>query len=186
MTSQIQIIRNKFAAHSDLKEHLLEAIDNTFAQSHEAAGSKISNTDYFKAPEPTLYSDLFFRNFVPELTDLARKLGSNEWAVDDIWFQQYLKDDTHHWHTHAKCHFTNVYFLELPDTSLTTEVYDPFDQRILELECNEGDVITFPAWVPHRSAPNPSDQRKTIISFNTSLHITNDNYIIFRDEIEEL
>ena len=37
------------------------------------------------------------------------------------------------------------------------------------VKAKEGDIITFPAFLFHRSKPNISKKRKTIISFNSSI-----------------
>lgn len=180
------VYKTTFKKHNDIKDSLLEAIDQTFAQSHKSENSKISKTDFFKMPEPVAYADIFFRNYAHNITEIAHLNGCNEWQINDVWFQQYLKDDTHHWHTHSKCHFTNVYYLELPNKTMTTQIYDPVEQNYLDIECNEGEVITFPAWLPHRSLPIDTEERKTIISYNISLDITNTRYITIQDDIEEL
>ena len=173
--------------HNDAKHDLLEAIDKTFGQSHASENSKITKTDFFKMPEPTLYADLFFKSNFSNITQIAHLNGCNEWQINDVWFQQYKKNDTYHWHTHPKSHFTNVYYLELPSSEMTTQIYDPIEQKCLDIKCNEGDVITFPAWFPHRSIPLESEERKTIISYNISLEITNtDHMMIIDDDVEEL
>jgi hypothetical protein len=38
-----------------------------------------------------------------------------------------------------------------------------------KLDLNEGDLLTFPAYLYHRSPLNISDNRKTIISFNSDV-----------------
>ena len=37
------------------------------------------------------------------------------------------------------------------------------------VKAKEGDIITFPAFLFHRSKPNTSKKRKTVISFNSSI-----------------
>ena len=78
--------------------------------------------------------------------------------IANSWYQQYSNDSEHIWHRHPEANFTNVYFLELPDKEHRTEIKD------VEYDAEEGDLITFPAAMLHRS--KPSKGRKTIISFN--------------------
>ena len=92
---------------------------------------------------------------------IAFELKSKTCKIDNIWFQQYNKLSSHSWHTHEFAHFTNVYFVELPTKSLATEILD-----IKKLDLNEGDLLTFPAYIYHRSPINLGNKRKTIISFN--------------------
>ena len=78
--------------------------------------------------------------------------------IANSWYQQYSNNSEHLWHRHGQTNFTNVYFLELPDKEHRTEIKD------VEYDAEEGDLITFPAAMLHRS--KPSQGRKTIISFN--------------------
>ena len=120
-------------------------------------------------------NDFFDRS---EMHDILTKIGKDlnlnrfdefEWEVESTWFQQYYDNGSHCWHTHPKCHFTNIYFLELPKTAHKTEVIG-LNNKLYSYEAKEGSLITFPAFLQHRSEPNGSD-RKTIISFNTSYKV---------------
>jgi hypothetical protein len=61
----------------------------------------------------------------------------------------------------------------LPDEHYITEIVGA-DGKICKIHAIEGDIITFPAWMKHRSRPN-GKERKTVISFNSNYEITNDN-----------
>ena len=45
---------------------------------------------------------------------------SKSWRITNAWFQQYEKNSYHEYHNHTQTNFTNVYFLELPDTNFKT------------------------------------------------------------------
>lgn len=180
-----QIYKKTFQKHDDLKDDLLSAIEKTFGQSYDKDGMKISNTDFFKMPEPTLYADLFFKNFVKEISEDAKSNGCDEWQINDVWFSQFKNGDQQKWHCHTKCHYTNIYYLELPHSSLVTQIYNPFENKIFDIECVEGDVISFPSWFAQRSLDNETEDRKTIIGYNISFDIVNDDYILITDDIEE-
>jgi len=94
---------------------------------------------------------------------VCKQLKCQTWEIQNIWFQQYKEGDEHDWHNHPHTQFSNVYFLELPSTNMKTEFATHPDINV-----SEGDVITFPAHLVHRSKPNQSNKRKTIISFNSS------------------
>jgi hypothetical protein len=122
----------------------------------------ISNTDwYLPKDHERKYLDYFYETINPYMGDLALKLHSKKCSIQNGWFQQYKKSAFHGWHTHPKCNFTNVYFVELPDKSLATEIlgHGKFD-------LNEGDLFTFPSYLYHRSPINNLNKRKTIVSFN--------------------
>ena len=54
-----------------------------------------------------------------------------------MWFQQYNVGGFHDWHVHPRCHFTNVYYLELPDTNLVTEIKNMASDAKLDLNIKD-------------------------------------------------
>ena len=76
--------------------------------------------------------------------------------------------NTHKWHVHGRAHWSNVYFVELPNRDMKTQIFDIRKEKLIEYDVKEGDIISFPAMLCHSSPPNLSDERKTIIAFNTS------------------
>jgi len=155
------IFRTKINDHKKINKNLLKLISkikNPLIDKNDA----ISNTDWSLSKDyKREYLDYFYKIIDPYMKELALKLHSKNWTIHNGWFQQYKKSDTHAWHTHGGSNFTNVYFIELPDKSLGTEVlgFEKFD-------LNEGDLFTFPAHFYHRSPINNLNKRKTIISFN--------------------
>jgi len=115
------------------------------------------------------YLDYFYAEVISEtMVKIGKQLGFEnfDWSTLNTWFQQYLKNGTHAWHNHANTQFTNCYFIELPNKKYKTQIVGKNGKQI-EYEAKEGDVITFPAWMKHRSPPNCKN-RKTIISFNSN------------------
>ena len=159
------ILITKIENYKEINKNLLSLIDkipNNLLQDHQ---DKISHTDWnlpknFKRE----YLDYFIQIINPYLEKLSIKLNCKIFKVSNIWFQQYNKSDIHNWHTHAFCNFTNVYFVELPCKSLGTEILNH-----TKLDLNEGDLLTFPACLFHRSPANNIGKRKTIISFNSDI-----------------
>ncbi|MDB4343038.1 2OG-Fe(II) oxygenase family protein [bacterium] len=132
---------------------------------HTTNGDNISNTDWKDNGNKDrewihYFKDNVFNQIQNHLLDdrLATKV-----TIHNIWFQQYEQNDYHGWHTHTNTQFTNVYYVELPDVSMKTEILGEED-----IEIREGDILSFPAYMFHRSKENKSTQRKTVISFNTS------------------
>ena len=115
------------------------------------------------------YLDYFYNDVIePTIIEIGNQLGFNSkfnWYVGNSWFQQYGEKETHNWHNHPNGQFTNCYFLELPDNKYKTEILG-LDGQIIDYEANEGDVLTIPAWMRHRSPCN-GKQTKTVIAFNT-------------------
>ena len=160
--------------HNQQKEELLNSIDD-FSKNNFIVdkGQSIFNTDW-NIPEnvPRKYFELFWTKNHSEIENIYQKLYENftikNLYVHNWWFQQYVKGSYHQWHTHDRCNFSNVYYLELPNNESATEFY--VNGKNITIEAKEGDLVVFPAHLPHRSINNFPD-RKTVIVFNTSIEI---------------
>ena len=96
----------------------------------------------------------------------ANELGYKKATIIAIWFQEYLKNGTHGWHSHGN-NYTGVYYVNFNKDCAKTQLIDPFNQnKIINVKANEGDIILFPSYVIHRSDIQKNDFKKTIISFN--------------------
>ena len=92
---------------------------------------------------------------------------AKRWKIINSWFQQYEKNSYHEYHNHPQSNFTNVYFMELPDTNFKTVI--KIENKEYEYSVKEGQLITFPAHLLHTSKPN-GNERKTVISFNSDFY----------------
>jgi len=156
-----------FHAHNTVKDFLLKSIEENTSPSinKNIYGDKISKTDFFSDTQSSYVNDLSIH-----LQDhILKVLQIPKFVLKEVWFQQYCKSDTHSWHVHEHTHFTNVYFLELPQPEFKTEIREFGTTNLIEYNATEGDIVTFPGFLEHRSPILESDQRKTIISFNVSL-----------------
>jgi len=156
--------------HLDYKIKLIDAIESMPSHESFKPYENLTNQDY-RLPEdfPRPYLDLFYEMVVPYVKDLGNLLGFHAWQIHNAWFQQYYNNDSHDWHNHACVNFTNIYYLELPSQELVTELYDPHSKKIVNLEgIEEGQFVTFPGHWIHRSPKNLTNERKTIVAFNTS------------------
>ena len=135
--------------------------------------SVITSGDYFRESE-RLYEPLFFEIIGSTPRKLLEQFiciesDSAECQLQKPWYQQYYNGDTHSWHDHTGgSSFSFIYYLELPEGTPGTEFLDPWSGCIHTPEVKEGDLLVFPSFVLHRSPPNQSDKRKTIISVNVT------------------
>ena len=130
----------------------------------------ISKTDW-NLPQNTKreYINLFYSMITPYMNVMANKLKCQSWDIQNTWYQVYEKEDTHSWHTHPDVNYTNVYYVDLPDKKIQTQLYDIIENKIIdEIQVKEGHLLTFPANILHRSPVNTSNKSKTIISFNSN------------------
>ena len=94
-----------------------------------------------------------------------------------MWYQQYVKNNIHGWHTHGE-NYTGVYYLDFPKNASKTELIDQYNiHKKITIKAKEGDVVIFPSFIIHRSPKMTNDTKKTIISFN--LQFNNINSSIF-------
>lgn len=133
----------------------------------------ISNTDWYqdrwnKEKEWYQYFKPFLFNY---LDSLITELRYDRYTLKEIWFQQYLYNSEHNWHVHDGCNFANVYYLEFSPNSPPTEFKDPITGKEFSIDVQEGDILTFPSSLIHRSPKNSIQDRKTIISWNLDIDI---------------
>ena len=163
------ICHSKIEGHKTLKNNLLDKINTT------PCTKLLINDSYYKDSITRLDFDYgsdmnrpWIKEFLPHFTTALHKIteemGYIGLDLDNMWFQQYYKEDTHGWHIHGR-HFTGVYYLEYPRRSGKTEICSPYSMRPQCINASEGDLIIFPAHWIHRARPNKTE-RKTIISFN--------------------
>ena len=156
--------------HNQNKDKLLFLINKMQQSNINNADACISKTDW-NLPKETKreYLDFFYSMIKPYMNIMANKLKCKSWNIYNGWFQVYEKQDTHSWHIHSSVNYTNVYYIDLPEQQIKTQLYDILENKIIdEIEIKEGQLFTFPAHIIHRSPINTSDKTKTIISFNSN------------------
>lgn len=162
------ILVTKVPEHSSIKPHVLAMISEFSNSSIISQNDRISKTDWdLEEFNRSAYLDLVKPIIIKHVSNNFRKYSSEGLAFGNFWFQQYEKNGTHDWHIHKFCHWTNVYFLELDDPNSKTEIQNFNRSRLIEYSAGEGDVISFPAFLYHRS-PIITSGRKTVISFNSN------------------
>jgi len=166
---------NSFYIITELKEHfdnkmkLLSLINSTKSDSIKENNDFVTKTDWQFKDEKRVYVEEFYKIIQPYMDQMAKKLNCNEWDINTIWFQLYNKKSKHDWHVHTNTNYTNIYYLNLPNNTLKTQLYDVREQKVIDsIEIKEGQLLTFPANIIHRSPENNTDDVKIIISFNSN------------------
>lgn len=178
-------LKTRFKHHYTYKDYLLSEFEkyqtpsdiNTFSVNYQDNNyyNKINKVDYhngrdFNRP----WVKRIHQAFQIELYTLHSQLGFDGHDLKDFWFQQYVENDKHDWHTHGE-NYTGVYYVEMPDGAPGTELYSR--GKILCPKVEEGDIVIFPSIIPHRAPLIKSNLRKTIISFNIQLEDFSDSKI---------
>jgi len=170
-----------FSVH---KKIILDLISKIPSTKMSTEWENINNTDW-ELPKDYKreYLDYFYKHIRGLLDNITHYMGMTRYEITAGWYQQYYKNNFHNWHVHPNCHFTNVFFLELPDVKYKTQIYNS-NGEIIKVDAKEGDVITFPAYLNHRSDIIETENRKTVISFN--LNFLDTNYAKINDTINKL
>ena len=165
--------------HKKVKNKILKLIKKVPETTVYEKGQCIRNTDYIYGREVRReYLEFFWEVLRPYMKEAMHKMHCGAWNIDNGWFQQYTGMDQHDWHLHASTQFAGVYYLELPDPKYVTEFYDYKTNKKTKLvPCKEGDVILFPANMPHRSNTTFLKKRRTVIAFNCSFDRLNEEPI---------
>ena len=165
------ICHGQMVDHTLIKDSILSEIEKDYCTEFSGqtdsyiVSDRVSKLDWTKRKDATRpWVKIFLPNFDITINNFIKGLGYDDFKIDDIWYQQYLKEDTHGWHTHGST-YTGVYYLEFPERSSLTELYSPFNFKKHIIKPKEGDLVIFPSHWIHRGPPNKS-KRKTIISFN--------------------
>jgi hypothetical protein len=161
----------KVENHQEIKKFILKEIANMGKYSFQNKGQILSNTDWHLGNN----FDRKYLNVVgsvlmdhcKEIKNTYLQQSNYTIEIGSIWFQQYEYLDYHEWHYHGKCSFSNVYYVELPNDGAKTS-FSLFGKEF-ELDVKEGQIITFPGCFMHCSKPNQSNERKTVISFNSNI-----------------
>ena len=179
------------ADHSVMKLDILDLISNMPSKELKTNGfhgnyeSIFSNTNW--DDHITVRGDVWPYFLTPNdqinyFNSLISKFPDRKWnrkVVDISWFNQYYANSgsEHPWHHHAKsvCEpyrkgwckdFTNIYYVELDDKSLTTILKDPETDEEIIPDVKEGQILSFATDILHKSPRNFTESRKTVISFN--------------------
>ena len=116
------------------------------------------------------------------VNSIKNNYPDRDWSRGDVtesWFNQYIAESgsEHPWHHHAESereagqknpsiHLANIYYVELPDKSLTTILKDPETGKEIIPDVKEGQILTFASDILHKSPRNLTNNRKTVIPFN--------------------
>jgi hypothetical protein len=158
--------------HEILKPLILKSINDFEPGSIHNKDDLISKTDWVISPDVERKYFDYLKPFIDTVYfDYVKTMGADRLHVGNFWFQQYTEHGTHGLHCHPGAHFSNIYYLELPEGTPQTEFINPYNSEVFNFDVREGDVLMFPAYYPHRSPLIVGDKRKTVIVFNSSMEI---------------
>ena len=112
--------------------------------------------------------------------------GNNEevlqTTVRSMWGNVTPKGGYNFIHVHPSAWMSAVYYIQIPNDDSPLIFQDPRPARMMdyqrtvlindeyyEHQCKVGELILFPAWLPHYVNPNTSDELRISMSFNIEL-----------------
>lgn len=176
------ILKEKFFYHDKIKKEFLKLINDTNDEGlHDHSGvmnDDISKLDWINANNWEREWIKKFGGLIQlQLDKFANELGFKKSLIKKLWYQQYIENDKHNWHSH-EANYTGVYYLEMNKNNPTTQFLLPSNlEKAFTIDVEEGDFIFFPCYLIHRSPQNNVKERKTIISFNIEFSEINENYL---------
>lgn len=158
---------NNFQNHKSILLDLISKIPQTHIKQK---GINVEHTDWDITPNMKReYVEYFLDNiFTDYAKEICKKFHCNNLSLTNIWFQVYGKNQYHSHHRHENAHFANVVFLKLPNKNLTTKIYN-LKNELIDIEVEEGSILTFPAYLKHESSVNESVEKKIILSYNINI-----------------
>jgi len=175
------IVKKPFKEHTLIKENLLKIIksckDESLKSKDKYYSDSIEKLDWSESKNfKREWVNFVIEPLLNNLTEMILSMGFESYNLNEIWFQQYIKNSEHGWHIHGS-NYTGVYYVELNENSPQTEIMNPDDlTKKQKLNVKEGDIIIFPSFVVHKAPKLINDCRKTIVSFNIDFGKINTKY----------
>ena len=163
--TSMEVVKYSIEDYKIVNKRLLKSIRKVVQIKNPDDPKSFNGKTDFAKQNSLDYAKEFVPIILPKLKEFLSYKSHTKILVKNAWFQYYDKEQHHSWHTHQNCMFSGVYFIELP-SNMATEFYDTENKKLYKPKCKVGDLLVFPSGTLHRSTPNISNKRKTVISFN--------------------
>lgn len=129
---------------------------------------RVDYTDWSSPYEDKIYAEIVREKIDPFLQAMAEHLYCKVYTVHEFWYQRYKVTDYHKWHNHVGCMYSNVLYVDLPDSKYSTKIFNRYNNKVIQVpDLKEGMILSFPANYAHMS-PTIEEGEKSILSFNVS------------------
>ncbi len=114
------------------------------------------------------------------------KLNPEKTIVTEMWAIINKPDDYNVIHTHPNSYLSAAYYVKAPKNggkfiienplTVARHSYPPeenkseFNVKVAGLEIEEGELLLFPAYLPHKVGENKSKEDRIVISFNVTIN----------------
>tara|TARA_X000000368_G_scaffold93609_1_gene71561 strand:+ start:88 stop:690 length:603 start_codon:yes stop_codon:yes gene_type:complete len=113
---------------------------------------------------------------------LGWKIKDKNIRIKEMWAIINKKNDFNVIHTHPNCYLSAAYYVKAPKDCGNFKVESPniakryaypeianqneLNVEVASINISEGDLLLFPAYLPHKVGKNESDEDRIVISFN--------------------
>ena len=186
------VLRYKFEDYKSVNQNLKKYIYGL--QKENSSGQIRSNRGGWHSPNFKLTDNNSIQNkFALELQKyILRSFQTLGWKTENkkvviaaMWAIINKKNDFNVIHTHPNAFLSAAYYVSAPENcgkfyiehlNMAKKNYYPeilqnnqLNEQVAGLEVNEGDLLIFPGYLPHKVAPNESDEDRVVISFNVEI-----------------
>ena len=113
------------------------------------------------------------------------KIKDKNIRISEMWAIINKKDDFNVIHTHPNCYLSAAYYVKAKKNCGKFEVEHPnnakryffpeiekineFNLEVASIDIEEGDLLLFPSYLPHKVSQNNIDEDRVVISFNVDI-----------------
>ena len=113
---------------------------------------------------------------------LGWKIKDKNIRIKEMWAIINKRNDFNVIHTHPNCYLSAAYYVKAPKDCGNFKVESPniakryaypeianqneLNVEVASINISEGDLLLFPAYLPHKVGKNESDEDRIVISFN--------------------
>ena len=181
-------IENHKEINSELEKHIYELREkDPKGNDHSNAGGWHSNNLDIINDGPPQRFIFKFKDFLKSIVidDYGWKYEKDKARIVAMWAIINKKNSFNIAHNHPNCFLSAAYYVKAPKNCGKFIVESPniakrhsspaiinrneLNLVLNGLDINEGDLLLFPAYLPHKVAKNESDEDRIVISFNVDI-----------------
>lgn len=186
------VFRYKISNHKQHNKDLSKYIYDIY--NDDKNGIKLSNINGwhskpFNLNEKNSPPNNFFLSIKDHIQDVFNNYGwsfnPEKIKCEAMWAVINKKGNFNIEHIHANCHLSAAYYVKVPENSGNFRIFNPnnisrnrfplisktTDLNMLSasLKVNEGELLIFPAYLPHAVGQNETDEDRIVVSFNLNI-----------------
>lgn len=155
----------KLKEHKLIKDKIINLLNNTAGKNYDNLISDWHLPKETPRPYWPFVHSIFLKYLKLFVKEYYKQHSNNiEIIIDNYWYQNYLKNSKHKWHTHSYSNLSAVYYLHLPNPK--KQGIKILNKKSVNIK--EGDLLIFPSYYLHKSKNSYNDSKK-IIAFNFNL-----------------